>query len=206
MRDRAAFQLKTFMVFYNLYQIGICAYSMKRTVDTGVKFWGVYCPEVEPIDNSVLFDIGFVFYCVKVSEMAETVVFVLRRKEKQVTKLHVYHHSITLLILYSTIAYGFRSGMFFGLFINSFVHVLMYAYYLLTALFGNRKCFVFIKKTITSVQILQFVVVFIQLIMHQLIGCSYSKYLATFLISQYVLFLYLFCKFYVGTYRKKKIN
>lgn len=206
MKDRPPYKLKTFMVFYNIYQITICAYLMKLIVDTNVRFWGVYCPETEPNDDKVLFEVATLTYWVKVSEMVETAVFVLRKKSKQVSKLHVYHHCITLLIAYSTTAYGFRSGLFFGLYINCFVHVLMYAYYLITALFGNVSYIGWIKRTITSVQILQFIVVFFQLIMHQVLGCSYSKYLAGFLISQYVLFFYLFSNFFVSSYRKKRIN
>lgn len=206
MRDRAAFRLKTFMVFYNIYQIVICTFCMILIVNTKVKFWGVYCPEAEPTDDSVLFDVAFLTYWIKVSEMLETVVFVLRRKEKQITKLHVYHHCMTLLLVYFIVAHGFKSGWFLGLFINCFVHVLMYSYYLLSALFGDIGTFLWIKKTITRVQILQFAVVVTQLIMHQALGCSYSKYLAAFLISQYAVFLYLFCQFFVSAYRKRRVN
>ncbi|KAL5273388.1 hypothetical protein ACFFRR_000243 [Megaselia abdita] len=206
MRDRPAYKLKTFMVFYNIYQIVICVFSMKLILDTGVKFWGAYCPEVDTLDDSVLYSVGNLTYWIKVSEMVETVVFVLRRKEKQITNLHVYHHCVTLIIVYFIIVNGFRSGWFFGLFINCFVHVLMYSYYLLCALFGEMKFFLWLKKAVTSFQILQFAVVVTQLIMHQIMGCSYSKYLAAFLMSQYLIFLYLFCEFFVRAYWKRRVN
>lgn len=194
------------MVFYNIYQIVVCAFCMKLIVDTKVKFWEAYCPEAEPTDDSVLFSVAFLTYWIKVSEMIETVVFVLRRKEKQITKLHVYHHCVTLILVYFIVVLGFRSGWFLGLFINCFVHVIMYSYYLLSALFGDIRCFQWIKKTVTSVQILQFAVVVIQLVMHQILGCSYSKFLAALLISQYAVFLFLFCQFFVSAYRKARVD
>lgn len=179
---------------------------MKLIMDTKVKFWGAYCPEAEPTDDTHLFGVGFLTYWIKVSEMIETVVFVLRRKGKQITKLHIYHHCMTLLISYFCVAYGFKSGWFFGLFINCFVHVLMYTYYLLCALFGDARYFLWIKKTVTSAQIIQFAVVLTQLIMHQFLGCSYSKYLAAFLISQYLVFLLLFCQFFVSAYKRNRVH
>lgn len=207
MRARIAFRLKGFMVFYNIYQICVCTFCMKLIVDTNLEFWRIRrCPEAEPIADTLLFDVAFLTYWIKVSEMLETVVFVLRKKEKQITKLHVYHHCMTLVIVYFIVALEFRSGWFLGLFINCFVHVLMYSYYLLSALLGEKSCFECIKKSVTSVQILQFVVVFFQLVIHQVLGCSYSKFLAALLISQYAVFLFLFGQFFVNVYRKRRVN
>lgn len=81
------------------------------------------------------------------------VFFVLRKKDKQVTFLHLYHHTVMPMISWgATKYYPGGHGSFIGM-INSFVHIVMYTYYLLSA-FGPRvQPYLWWKKYITTMQL-----------------------------------------------------
>lgn len=125
MINREPFDLHKFIVVYNVYQILACASYMRLLVKSGVKFWGVYCPETWYMAPQLQYNIGLYGFWLKASEMTETVVFLLRKKNKQVTNLHVFHHCITVTFLYFSVAYDFselnsRSINFVTLFFLSF--------------------------------------------------------------------------------------
>ena len=93
-------------------------------------------------------------YILKIIDLVETVVFVLRKKHNQVSLLHVYHHISTVLVIYVCLKY-FAGGMLsMQVVINSSVHVMMYTYYLLASLGPSWQSFLSsVKPYITQVQI-----------------------------------------------------
>lgn len=107
MLSREPFDLHKFIIFYNVYQILACASYMKVLVSSGVEFWGVYCPETWYMDPELQYNIGWYGFWLKASEMIETFVFLLRKKNDQVSNLHVFHHCITVTFLYFSVAYDF---------------------------------------------------------------------------------------------------
>jgi elongation of very long chain fatty acids protein 7 len=91
----------------------------------------------------------------------------------------------------------------FGL-LNSFVHIMMYAYYLMAAMGPAVQKHLWWKKYLTTLQMAQFVVVLVhsfQLLISN--PCGYS--LASVAVGAFhaFLFLVLFSKFYSEAYRKK---
>lgn len=95
----------------------------------------------------------FPYFLAKQIDLLDTVFFVLRKKDNQVTFLHVYHHSI--MVTWAWLYYVYEPSDHFvvvGL-INSFVHVLMYAYYGLASLGPRFAKFVWWKKHLTKVQL-----------------------------------------------------
>lgn len=107
MLNRDPFNLNNFIIAYNVYQILACAAYMNILVKSGVKFWGVYCPETCYMEPELQYSIGRYGYWLKASEMIETFVFLLRKKNNQVTNLHVFHHCITVTFLFFSVAYDF---------------------------------------------------------------------------------------------------
>lgn len=75
---------------------------------------------------------------------------------RQVTFLHVYHHSTMVLLVEYAYRYAPWAGVAFGLGMNCFVHVLLYFYYAYTA--SGATAPLPLKKSLTQVQILQFVI------------------------------------------------
>ena len=78
--------------------------------------------------------------------------FVLRKKNAQITFLHVYHHTGMVLLGWGGTKYiAGGHGIFVGL-INSVVHAVMYFYYLLSVVKPEYKKSVWWKKYITQLQ------------------------------------------------------
>nr|KAG5702772.1 hypothetical protein BaRGS_003646 [Batillaria attramentaria] len=96
----------------------------------------------------------WLYWMTKVVELLDTVFMVLRHKARQISFLHVYHHASMLLL--SNLAYSFYPwpGIAVFLAMNSFVHIVLYLYYGLTALLPDNPPTW--KKQMTQVQILQF--------------------------------------------------
>lgn len=95
----------------------------------------------------------FVHYLSKFMDFFDTFFIVLRKKDDQLSFLHVYHHAtiggIWGLLLH--LGYGWGTTTF-GAAINSLTHVLMYTHYLVSS-YGIRHPF---KAALTSWQISQF--------------------------------------------------
>lgn len=160
------------------------------------------------IDNTILNDIQYwswIFYVSKIYEVIDTVIVHLNSKPSLF--LQYYHHTGAIFATYFfSKAQSHLSWIFVVL--NSFVHSIMYLYYLVSV-FGIRLRF---KKIITAMQMTQFIVGYILLGLHFVFGYRLSterglKILQVFTISfniSYVLVLFvLFKVFFQKTYHKK---
>jgi elongation of very long chain fatty acids protein 7 len=148
-----------------------------------------------------MIQIGYVFFISKFIEFMDTVFFVLRKKDSQVSFLHVTHHSLVPISVW--IGLKFAPGGNNALFplLNSAVHTLMYAYYGLAALGPQMRKHLWWKRHLTTVQMVQFSIV----ILHGLRtffmqDCHFP--LSFLVLSQFnaLLFLALFYSFYRRSY------
>lgn len=95
-----------------------------------------------------------VFFChlyflSKFTEFFDTIFFVLRKKNKNVSILHVVHHSTMPLTCWIGVKFVPNGhGTFFAL-LNTFVHIIMYSYYLLAALGPKYQKYLRWKKYLT---------------------------------------------------------
>ena len=101
----------------------------------------------------------YVYWLTKYYELLDTVFMLLRHKPKQMSFLHVFHHSTMPFLSEYSYRYAPWPPIAFGLLLNSLVHVVMYSYYALTAFFPLHD-FTW-KKWITLLQIFQFVLGFV---------------------------------------------
>lgn len=93
------------------------------------------------------------YYMCKIIELLDTVFFVLRKNQRQVTFLHVYHHTLMPICGFiGTKYFAGGHGTLLGL-INSFIHVLMYGYYLVSAMGPQYQKYLWWKKYLTLAQI-----------------------------------------------------
>lgn len=89
--------------------------------------------------------------------------------------------------------------------INSFVHVVMYMYYLLTAYDAEYKKSVWWKKHITQLQLVQFGAIAIWIFLPMLsYDCKFPKTISMVLFPQVLTITCLFADFYYKTYIKKR--
>lgn len=143
----------------------------------------------EDVSDDDRFDIFFpqeargvyIYFLAKISELLDTVFFVLRKKDRQISFLHMYHHTVMPMISWgATKYYPGGHGTFIGKClalapagpqteirkfidltltfcfspgtINSFVHIIMYSYYFLSALGPQLQPYLWWKKHITNMQ------------------------------------------------------
>jgi elongation of very long chain fatty acids protein 4 len=79
--------------------------------------------------------------------------FALRKKEKQITVLHVFHHSTMFPYGWLGIKYVGGGQTFFLCMLNSLVHTVMYAYYMFAAFGPHMQPYLWWKKYLTQLQL-----------------------------------------------------
>lgn len=93
----------------------------------------------------------------KFVDLIETVIFVLRKKDRQVSFLHLFHHcSMVLLVYLYTTFYGPAGPPAMMSLLNVIVHTLMYTYYFLSSISPAVQASLWWKKYITIAQLVQF--------------------------------------------------
>ncbi|XP_014614938.1 PREDICTED: elongation of very long chain fatty acids protein 1 [Polistes canadensis] len=165
--------------------------------------YNFYCEPVDYSDDPIalrMTRVVYIYYICKLIELLDTVFFVLRKKDKQISFLHVYHHSIMPCASWIGVRWlPGGHGTFLGL-INSFIHIIMYSYYLLST-FGPRiQPYLWWKKYLTSMQLLQFIIVGFHGSLAIFNNCNFPKIPNGLMIINAIVFIYLFGSFYVQTY------
>ena len=137
------------------------------------------------------------YYFCKFTEFLDTIFFVLRKKNDQITSLHVIHHTIMPISCWWGIKFApGGQGSFFGL-INSAIHVVMYTYYLLAAMGPKYQKYLWWKKHITAMQMAQFALVFYHSAQGLYYDCDYPKVFLCIFCFHSLMFFCLFSNFYV---------
>lgn len=210
MESRKPFDLKYIMIVYNLYNVVLSSYLVWQLIGDWSSMMHIYTYQCEPMErkiNPFLYKINscsWIYFFSKVVELADTVFFVLRKKQSQVTLLHVYHHANMAASTWGYLKYiRGEQGLLIG-FINSFVHVVMYSYYLLAA-FGPRvQKYLWWKKYITKLQLGQFIFILSYCAYLLIKDCQFPKGLTYYAFFQAAVFFGLFMDFYRKTYFNNK--
>uniref|UniRef100_T1GZ15 Elongation of very long chain fatty acids protein n=1 Tax=Megaselia scalaris TaxID=36166 RepID=T1GZ15_MEGSC len=104
MKNRSPYKLKKFIVAYNIFQIAACLLVIKAIWSDEKAPPSRYfsqCQVAEYMNKwSYLYKFNVGIYLLKCSEMLETIIFVLRKKWRQVSFLHVFHHCATLTLAF----------------------------------------------------------------------------------------------------------
>ncbi|XP_016908566.1 elongation of very long chain fatty acids protein 1-like [Apis cerana] len=207
MKNRKPYNLKTFIQWYNIFQIIANAYLVQQNISAG---WfseiSVYCELPDYSYKPGPMKIAYTMWLttmLKLIDLVETVVFVLRKKQEQISFLHVYHHVSTILLIWFMTKYYAVSMTSFGILINCTVHVIMYTYYYLTTLGPNmQKMMSSYKPIITSVQMVQFVICTLYALQTYSPSCPVPKAPVNAAIFQMIMNFLLFFNFYRQNYIK----
>ncbi|XP_071172454.1 very long chain fatty acid elongase 7-like isoform X4 [Mytilus edulis] len=208
MADRKPVDLKKVLLVYNIGMVGLSTYCFLEFNFAG--WLAGYSLGCQPVDYSRspqalrMLNVCWWFYFSKFIELLDTIFFIMRKKFNQVSFLHVFHHAIMPFSWWfgvKFVAGGF--GTFHSM-LNSFIHLVMYTYYGLAALGPQYQKYLWWKKYMTSMQIIQFILVTIHSVQLLFIDCNYPKFFV-YLIGLYaVVFMVMFANFYVQTYKKSK--
>ncbi len=132
MAGREPFELRTALVLYNLYNVLVSVWFFGESIyclDYGRKLFDFAFPS--PADRSPktlhCCRMLYIYMLSKFADMADTVFFVLRKKNGQISTLHTYHHSVTPFLIWMAVKLMPCAGPA-GLFplVNSFIHAIMY--------------------------------------------------------------------------------
>lgn len=199
MKGRPAFECKAAMKLYNAIQViasvlGVI-FLAPYIANNVFNFNGEFNKEIE-------FWIFF-HYCTKFLDFFDSFFMVLRHKSEQLSFLHVYHHLTIGLIWGLLLHAGVANGTaFFGAWINSLVHALMYFHYLWTS-FGLKNP---LKKYLTLFQMLQFSLCILQAVLVFPFDGNVPKPWACLQLGYHCTLLALFRAFYVRDRKKDKVR
>ncbi|AWP04076.1 putative elongation of very long chain fatty acids protein 1-like isoform 7 [Scophthalmus maximus] len=211
MANRKPFSLKIPMIVYNLSMVLLNAYIVLEFMLSG---WATtYTWRCDLIDTSMspqalrMIRVAWLFYFSKYIELLDTAFFVLRKKQNQITFLHVFHHSFMPWTWWWGITLTPVGGMAaFHALVNAVVHVIMYFYYGLSAAGPRFQKYLWWKKYMTAIQLTQFILVSIHISQYYFMEkCDFQVPMWIHLVWIYgVFFFLLFSNFWVQAYIKGK--
>lgn len=210
MTNRKPFQVASMMVAYNFLLAGINSFVCFQYISIIMKRKSPWICYVEPsittdVEDLKILATTHMLLLTKPLELFDTLFFILRKKENQLTFLHVYHHSATLAFGWAITRWIPNDITYLGCFLNAIIHVMMYCYYALSALGPSVQKYLWWKKYLTSLQIIQFVLGILIEIGIIVTGCSANMWLHYVFILYVVSLLLLFSKFYQKTYKHKNL-
>lgn len=173
--------------------------------------FGGYSFICEPVDYSrsekamIIYNGGYLYFLMKIVDLLDTVFFVMRKKWNQISFLHVYHHGGMIVLSWSAVKYMCGGQSVFVGFINSFIHSIMYTYYLLAASYPGSAKLNWWKRYLTQMQIIQFALMALNwFLLLVSADCGYPKWIGYVLLPQNFFVTTLFIDFYIKMYMRKK--
>ncbi|KAL3200674.1 hypothetical protein MRX96_012953 [Rhipicephalus microplus] len=202
--DRPPFEITNLIRFYNLAMVVLnakfCYIVLYETyLPTGR--YSIWCQGITGYMDERLeeqYRNGWWYIAVRYADLLDTVFFVLRKKFNQITHLHVIHHTIVAVNCWFWVLYAPEGQPALGLAINAFVHVVMYTYYFLATLGPSVQKYLWWKKYLTTMQIVQFVIFLVHMSIPLFVDCGFPRHLIHVANAQTVLVLTLRRRKYDG--------
>ncbi|XP_060650409.1 elongation of very long chain fatty acids protein AAEL008004 isoform X2 [Drosophila nasuta] len=207
MENRKPLHLQNLLVVYNASQVVFSAWLFYECLMGG--WWGAYSFRCQPVDytdsptSRRMVHACWWYYFSKFTEFMDTMFFVLRKKTSQVTTLHVIHHGCMPMSVWFGVKFtpGGHST-FFGL-LNTFVHIVMYTYYMFSAMGPQYQKYLWWKKYLTTLQMVQFILIMVHAFQLLFIDCNYPKAFVWWIGMHAVMFFFLFNEFYKAAYKNR---
>ncbi|XP_017120347.1 elongation of very long chain fatty acids protein 7 [Drosophila elegans] len=207
MEWRKPYGLKRLILAHNLIQVVSCVYVIKEVLyitDHNIYFfWKCRKMDSNPEIVQRYFSLAYFLFWLKISELIETVIFVLRKKQNQVSKLHIFHHFSTVTLVYVLINLNTNGdSAYYCVFLNSIVHVIMYSYYFVAAVADKTvmEALTPVKKGITVIQMTQFVLILAQ-VLYQAFFCGMTLPVFLYFTTVIAGMFYGFYNFYNSAYQ-----
>lgn len=209
MEKRRPFELRYVLIGYNfclvLLSIYMCyEFFMVSVMQPG---FSLVCASVDYSNKPSAVRLAKVcwwYWFSKVIELADTVFFILRKKNGQITFLHVYHHASMVLLWWIGVKFIPGGEAYFSGVANSFIHVFMYSYYLLASFGPHMQKYLWWKRYMTKMQLIQFVAILGHISTATFLNCGVPIAYQWSLIFYSLSLIVLFSNFYYHTYRKKR--
>jgi len=199
-----ALSLRPVIVVYNLFCAALNLYIGLEIFLTSLTInYSWTCQPVDYSNNPAAVRIAralWLYYVSKLIELADSLFIILRKREQQLSFLHIYHHATMFPLWWIGARYVAGGSSFLGALFNCCVHVVMYSYYALSAMGGRVKRFLWWKKYLTVLQMAQFVAALVMGINAIRIGCDFPMWMQYSCCLYMLSFLVLFSNFYYKAY------
>merc|ERR1712157_64089 len=175
------------LAYRNGYSLGVC---------------NVYDQKNPPVANLL-----WIFYVSKVWDFMDTIFIVMGKKWRQLSFLHVYHHTTIFLFYWLNSHVNHGGDIVVTVFLNGFIHTVMYTYYFIcmhTRVPETGKNLpIWWKSSLTMMQMIQFITMMSQAIYLLVTDCNQTSLRVIVAYFIYILSLFvLFAQFYVNSYKK----
>ncbi|KAG5875513.1 hypothetical protein JTB14_012735 [Gonioctena quinquepunctata] len=179
MKNRAPFDIRILLIVYNSLQIVL---NLWFAYESSYIYWRFHegCLPVDYTTSAfALNEVAIVrkYFWLKIFDGLDTIFFVLRKSHRQISFLHVYHHAAMI-----------------------FVHGVMFSYYLLTCIdssWGRSEIF---KRTLTQMQMVQFIALIIIYGRALRADCTFPKFPSYAMTTQATFMFIMFFDFYRKEY------
>ncbi|XP_055964636.1 elongation of very long chain fatty acids protein 4-like [Sorex fumeus] len=213
MSQRPPLELTGALATYNLGLVLLSGYIFYQFLTVSLLAdYSYFCQPVDYSQNELSMRMARVcWWCFfsKAVELLDTVFLVLRKKQEQLTFLHVYHHGTMLLNWWAGVKYVPGGQAFFVGMLNSLVHVFMYLYYGLASLGPRARPYLWWKRHLTILQLGQFVAIAAHASYNLFAECSFPDGFNLAVLLYSLSLIVLFLNFYRQTYlrgrRKKRL-
>uniref|UniRef100_A0A182MB58 Elongation of very long chain fatty acids protein n=1 Tax=Anopheles culicifacies TaxID=139723 RepID=A0A182MB58_9DIPT len=206
MANRKPFDMRNLIIGYNLVQVAANTFTFVMGINYIRNYsYSFVCQplKLDASDQSMLeLRLAYGYFLLKILDLADTVFFVLRKKQSHVSFLHVYHHSVmalsaSLFMRYLASGHSFMLGL-----LNTFVHAVMYFYFFLTIYRPELTRSATWKRYVTMLQMAQFAYLTFHFFRPIVLGidCNYPRGVMWFVGVQNVFMLVMFSDFYRRTY------
>ncbi|XP_054159326.1 elongation of very long chain fatty acids protein 1-like [Oppia nitens] len=209
MANRKPYELRLPMLIYNIVMVAINAYFLYESliwIEFGPRLFNFKFPDNREQSEATMRVVRMFHYYMftKFIDFFDTFFFVLRKKDNQITVLHIYHH-VSVPIIGWISAWVSPLMPVLGLFalLNCFCHVLMYSYYALAAFGPAIQPYLWWKRYITQIQMIQFAIIGIYGAILSAYHVDYPLFYRLMPTSQGPIFFAMFANFYIKSYRRK---
>lgn len=148
MAKRPPFSLKWTLLVYNVFMVALNLHFFIETLrnfNYGLDIFDFAYPTLDDTSELTLKKVWMChnYLLSKFFDLFDTIFFVLRKKQSQVTKTHLYHHTSVCLMGFIAVRFvPTNNPLAIFAICNTFLHTLMYSYYAL----GNFWYEIFGKK------------------------------------------------------------
>jgi elongation of very long chain fatty acids protein 1 len=108
MENRRPYDLTQIIRVYNIFQVITCAWFVYKAhqVNFSLKMTWRCIDDLVPGTEDKVYILMWRFILLRTFEFIETIFYVLRKKQNQVSALHVYHHVSTVVLVWIFVKYS----------------------------------------------------------------------------------------------------
>lgn len=206
MKDRPAMQLNNVKLIYDIAMIIVNLYLfLSFSYEGWLTTYSYTCQEIDWSPKGIpMSRLTYYYFLTRFVEFTDTVLFILSKKFSHVSALHVIHHSTVPICTYIGFSLSPNGHGTFCTFVNSFIHVVMYTYYAMTAMGPRAKPYLWWKRYLTQLQLIQFMLIFghgAQVLFQP--SCAFPRLSIYTLLATMIYLFGLFAHFYLKAYSSR---